>query len=418
MAKVRFTRDMSLKRKMEKGDYIMIRDGAESDVTKQVKFSEDYPLMEDNTITIDTGYLYNYYAVETGKLAPTGYRVPSNDDFTTLVNYLIANGYNYDDTTTGNKIAKSLCVSYAGWGASEVVGAVGNGDFGGKFDTTRLSMVSTLRRNPDGTFTVIYVGSPLWTTTAVGSNIYYRWVGDASPIGLSLNDGSKKNGFAVRCMRDATAGEQLLADGTFLTDVVDADGNTYNTVKLGTQVWFRQNLKTTKYNDSTDITNVTDNTAWGSLTTEAYCSYNNEALVEYDVEDYTYVKPKGNKKIKAENIYFDLVVFDGNTDWGNLGATLSPTITTKLNKAVITEDVVITLPTYTSSQNVSFMFKLTQGGAGGFNVTFQGAGSVAAINLSQFDFTSGATGERVWVTLLWDGSEWAFTSSAWQVAVV
>ena len=67
--------------------------------------------MEDNTITIDTGYLYNYYAVETGKLAPTGYRVPSNDDFTTLVNYLIANGYNYDDTTTGNKIAKSLCVS-------------------------------------------------------------------------------------------------------------------------------------------------------------------------------------------------------------------------------------------------------------------------------------------------------------------
>ena len=102
MAKVRFTRDMSLKRKMEKGDYIKIRDGAESDVTKQVKFSEDYPLMEDNTITIDTGYLYNYYAVETGKLAPTGYRVPSNDDFTTLVNYLIANGYNYDDTTTGN----------------------------------------------------------------------------------------------------------------------------------------------------------------------------------------------------------------------------------------------------------------------------------------------------------------------------
>ena len=63
------------------------------------------------------------------------------------------------------------------------------------------------------------------------------------------------------------------------------------------------------------------------------------------------------------------------------------------------------------------MFKLTQSGAGGFNVTFQSAGSVAAINLSQFDFTSGATGERVWVTLLWDGEEWVFTSSAWQVAV-
>jgi uncharacterized protein (TIGR02145 family) len=36
-----------------------------------------------------------------------------------------------------------------------------------------------------------------------------------------------------------------------------------------------ENLRTTKYSDSTEIPNVTDNTAWEALTTGAYCNYNN-----------------------------------------------------------------------------------------------------------------------------------------------
>lgn len=57
--------------------------------------------------------------------------------------------------------------------------------------------------------------------------------------------------------------------------VKDADGNTYNTVKIGNQIWMVENLKTTKYNDGTPIPNVTDNNEWASLTTGAYCNYNN-----------------------------------------------------------------------------------------------------------------------------------------------
>lgn len=87
----------------------------------------------DNDPTQDI--VYNWWAVAgiddtdpntpNKEFAPDGWRVPTDADWTTLENWLITNGYNYDGTTTENKLAKAMA-SATGWDSSTNTGAVGN----------------------------------------------------------------------------------------------------------------------------------------------------------------------------------------------------------------------------------------------------------------------------------------------------
>jgi uncharacterized protein (TIGR02145 family) len=63
---------------------------------------------------------------------------------------------------------------------------------------------------------------------------------------------------------------------TTVSPLTDVEGNTYNTVDIGTQSWMAENLRTTKFNDNTNIPNVTDKTTWASVSTAGYCWYNND----------------------------------------------------------------------------------------------------------------------------------------------
>lgn len=57
----------------------------------------------------------------------------------------------------------------------------------------------------------------------------------------------------------------------------DVDGNTYQTVQIGNQVWMKENLKTSKYRDGTAIATGLSNAAWSSTNTGAYALYDNVA---------------------------------------------------------------------------------------------------------------------------------------------
>ena len=58
--------------------------------------------------------------------------------------------------------------------------------------------------------------------------------------------------------------------------IPDADGNLYDTVRVGNQIWFTKNLKTTHFNDDTAIPIVTSQIEWANLNTPAYCWYSND----------------------------------------------------------------------------------------------------------------------------------------------
>ena len=62
------------------------------------------------------------------------------------------------------------------------------------------------------------------------------------------------------------------------TTINDVDSNIYKIVKIGTQLWFAENLKTTKYNDCTEIpvANEANSSDYHHYWALGYCWYNND----------------------------------------------------------------------------------------------------------------------------------------------
>lgn len=249
--------------------------------------------VSENTVTktIDNGLLYNFYAVNTGKLAPTGWKVPTKTEFETLIAYLGG------DTVAGGLLkTKGTVLADGGWSEPNI----------GAVDSLNMSILPSGDRYIDG-FEYIGFLAGLWTQTSMDVSNAYQFALSFDVSDCIIASNSKVAGFSVRCLKvTPTAEELLLADGEYATDVTDADGNTYKTIKIGTQVWMGENLKTTQYNDLTPITNVTDNAAWLTLTTEAYCSYDNAAIQTYNYLQTGVVKPSTDRLIDSEYIYTDI----------------------------------------------------------------------------------------------------------------
>ena len=154
--------------------------------------------------------LYNWYAVMgihdaasltdvtlRKEFAPEGWHVPSDAEWTTLENHLIANGYNYDGTTTGNKIAKAMA-STSGWNSFLTTGAVGNDQ--------SLNNSSGFNAFPEGLRTSTFSSEGylayFWSSTEDGTDYAMASYLDANSSDLSRGGYFANDGFSVRFVRD------------------------------------------------------------------------------------------------------------------------------------------------------------------------------------------------------------------------
>ena len=134
------------------------------------------------------GKLYNWYAVETGKLAPKGWHVPTDAEWKVLTDYLAANGH----TGTEGTALKSK----SGWN-DNWHGTSGNGT-----DNYGWNGLPGGFGSYNGNFTSIGGYGTFWSSSEY-STLYAWYRGLDSSSGFVDRSSANKNfGFSVRCLRD------------------------------------------------------------------------------------------------------------------------------------------------------------------------------------------------------------------------
>ena len=129
------------------------------------------------------GTLYNWYAVNTGKLAPAGWHVASDEEWETLTNFL-----GIDEA--GGKLKETGTLN---WTAPNT-GATNMTDF--------TALPGGGRGNDTGTFEGLGIVSFWWTSTVLDETYSrFRSVG-YNNSGVGKSGSGKDNGLYVRCIKD------------------------------------------------------------------------------------------------------------------------------------------------------------------------------------------------------------------------
>jgi uncharacterized protein (TIGR02145 family) len=144
------------------------------------------------------GKLYNWYALEDSRnIAPSGWHLPTNADWSGLMDYLSFNGYGF--ATNINEIAKSIA-SQSGWQTDGTPGTVGNDQRSN--NKSGLSALPGGYRYIDGTFKYNKSYCFWWTSTDISSDVaWYYYLNSFSSF--NFNDFTIKSlGMSVRCVKD------------------------------------------------------------------------------------------------------------------------------------------------------------------------------------------------------------------------
>ena len=203
------------------------------------------------------GRLYNWYAVNTGNLCPSGWHVPSDTDFTALIESLGG------ELVAGEKM-KSACASLFPLsdtnesGFSALTG--GSRNIGGEFDLNG-SFHPLLYPYTDG-----YPWGFFWSSSPSESDAWYRRL-SSTAVDANRISGDVRFGHSIRCVRDPLVAESYDAtdiddDTSTLQGKVLQDGGS-NVIATG----FKWGLQADLSNAAdTTVTMATDSTFAAVLT--------------------------------------------------------------------------------------------------------------------------------------------------------
>jgi len=197
------------------------------------------------------GKLYNWYAINDQRgLAPVGYHVPLVEECNTLIDYLGGS------LVAGGKMKRAGTLGVGTWQVPNT-------------DGTNESLFTALpgggRSNNGLVFFSITEGALFWTadendnSNGIEFNLFY---GNGEAI---IGYDNKHNGYSVRLVK----GDAPIPDPC--PNCVSGD------ITIGTQVWTKCNLDVTTYRNGDVIPEVQDPAVWASLTTGAWCWYNNDS---------------------------------------------------------------------------------------------------------------------------------------------
>jgi uncharacterized protein (TIGR02145 family) len=80
----------------------------------------------------------------------------------------------------------------------------------------------------------------------------------------------------INVISNGTSSAVFNPDLTYGT-ITDVDGNSYQTIMVGGQIWMVENLRTTKFQNGDLIPEITDNQEWITQSSAAYASYENQS---------------------------------------------------------------------------------------------------------------------------------------------